>query len=69
MVPTYVTWKRKRVRGSGSVWKRRSGIFKKIRKRIRVGSNILEALWKRDSVSFHKIPIPIPVPKREADVR
>ncbi|WZZ17173.1 hypothetical protein YC2023_110262 [Brassica napus] len=35
---SYVTWKRKRVRGSGSVWKRRSGIFKKIRKRIRVGS-------------------------------
>ena len=34
----YVTWKRKRVRGSGSVWKRRSEIFKKIRKRIRVGS-------------------------------
>ncbi|WZY72980.1 hypothetical protein YC2023_005220 [Brassica napus] len=27
-----------RVRGSGSVWKRRSEIFQKIRKRIRVGS-------------------------------
>ena len=31
--------------------------------------NILEASWKRDSVSFHKVPIPIPVPKREAYVR
>ena len=31
--------------------------------------NILETFWKRDSASFHKVPIPIPVPKQEADVR
>ena len=38
IVFVYVTWKRKRVRGSGSVWKRRSEIFWKIRKRVRIGS-------------------------------
>ena len=36
LIFTYVTWKRKRVRGS--VWKSGSEIFKKIRKRVRVGS-------------------------------
>ncbi|WZZ48531.1 hypothetical protein YC2023_048638 [Brassica napus] len=35
---TYVTWKRKRVRGSGSIKKRRNEIFLNIRKRVRVGS-------------------------------
>ncbi|WZZ02753.1 hypothetical protein YC2023_088674 [Brassica napus] len=35
---SYVTWKRNRIRGSGSVWKRGSEIFKMVRKRVRVGS-------------------------------
>ncbi|WZZ63273.1 hypothetical protein YC2023_063380 [Brassica napus] len=37
-VDTYLTWKWKRVRGNGSVKKRRNGIFLNIRKRVRVGS-------------------------------
>ncbi|WZZ70124.1 hypothetical protein YC2023_081494 [Brassica napus] len=27
-----------------------------------------QAFWKQDSVSCYKVPIPIPVPNREADV-
>ena len=38
LIKSYVAWNRKRVRGSGIVWKRRIEFLKKMRKRVRYGS-------------------------------
>ncbi|WZZ66343.1 hypothetical protein YC2023_077713 [Brassica napus] len=70
------TWNRKRMEAQKRDFKKeRNGYALEaypynesvIQKRNR--ENILEAFWKRDYVSFHKVPISIPVPKWEADVR